>query len=192
MNTSAEASKSALEADRTEDSIQVANHDGITAGEAIALLDTPIASIGWSPSWAGFLVGAPPDDIYELRSFDENTEVRWYRSPDGETTCRSISEESLATGAAPCAVVKFDLRITGGTALVWGTGTGGHQVQERQTGPLNVPLEVPMGAQLELGVIEYAAKDPSSGTALILEERLVSLEVMTARAQVNESTTEEV
>jgi CRISPR-associated protein (TIGR03984 family) len=192
MNTSAEASKSALVADHNDGSIQVVNHDGITADEAIKLLDSPIASIGWSPSWAGFLIGAPPDDIYELRTFDENTEVRWYRSPDRETTCRSISEQSLAAGMAPCAVVKYDMRITGGTALVWGTGTGGHQVQEQQTGPLNVPLEVPMGAQLALGVIEYAAKDPSSGTALILEERLVSLEVVPTRLHGNESTTEEV
>ncbi len=154
----------------------VERHSGDTAFDALSRLEANHVAIGWSPRWAGFVVGQPSAELFELRAFDGVSEARWYRDPHGVAQTVLLREaadgERTDDGADD---VAFEHRILGSRMLVWGTGTSGTAVRSRQVGELVTPLEVPISHQLSIEVIEYVGRDRVSGTALVVEERLVGL-----------------
>lgn len=160
----------------------VEQHPGDTASDALSRLETSHVAIGWSPRWAGFVVGQPSAELFELRAFDGISETRWHRDPHGAAHTVLLREATDGDGADDEADgVAFERRILGGRMLVWGTGTSNAAVRSRQVGEMVTPLEVPESHRLSIEVIEYVGRDPVSGTALVVEERLVGVTSNTVR-----------
>jgi len=146
------------------------------AATALTLLGQGAIAIGWSARTAGFIIGAPPDDIYEMRAFDTSTEVRWHRDPDGTSRTVVIREADPTSDG-----LRFERRVIGARMMVWGTGVGRPAVRSRQVGELTTPVDVPDGAHLVIRVVEYLGRHPDSGTAIVIEERLSGMDVVSAR-----------
>lgn len=159
--------------------LEVESLEGDDAAAAINRLGDTRVVIGWSPDWAGFVIGEPSSAVYELRGFDETTELRWYRTPEGSSTTVLLQEAvPPGSGGRISDALPFDLRVTGSRMLVWGGGTGGKAVREPQIGELEVPMTVPRGSHLAIDLVEYVGRDPGSGTAMVIEERMTGLRVV--------------
>lgn len=160
----------------------VERHLGDTASDALSRLEADHVTIGWSPRWAGFAVGQPSAELFELRAFDGVSEARWYRDPHGVAHTVLLREATDGERTDDEAGgVAFEHRILGGRMLVWGTGTSNAALRSRQVGEMVTPLEVPVSHRLSIEVIEYVGRDRVSGTALVVEERLVAVTTNTVR-----------
>ena len=148
----------------------------------VALVYTPSACLVGALESAKIVGASGAIDAsaaFEARVFSPKAELRWLHPHGGEGSFVVLSEEGLGEPALE-ATETLD-----GTYLLWGTGTGRvpspgwSEVAESRIGALQIPVHgLPDGGQAVIRYREYIAIEDEYGNAAVVEERLLSLEVV--------------
>lgn len=123
-------------------------------------------------------------DIFEVRAFNQNSELRWLNQSNGEGQAVLISEEdNISDYLADCLPNLEAIDVIKQKYLLWGEGVksisknpGWGKLAESRIGKINVPVELTPNQRVYLNAIEYLQAD-NYGNVSVVEERLISLEV---------------
>ena len=148
------------------------------------------------------------DDFFEVRIFNEQSELRWLNDKAGLGRAALLSASPIPEACRK--QLTEDVSITAlktlpqQTYLLWGEGVkdqdpaktnlaaGWSRLTTARIGPLNVPAKVPNAVETEdeskkprvlLRVCEYLAECDDYGNVAVVEERLLKLEVSDGQRQ---------
>lgn len=122
---------------------------------------------------------ADADDVFEMRCFCPEFDLRWHRCGAGGRAVL-LSDERI--GAFPQVMEYKDAERISGHYILWGSGTGGKELFEHRIGAMPVPIAVSNGSRVLLNYAEYFTPDEQYGNMLFRAERLISLEIQAQSA----------
>lgn len=151
--------------------------EGISASDAFSMLgDEKFYSLVYSPNFCGFSSPDKVPDVFEMRCFNENFELRWAKN--AQTVI--ISEQQTFRD--------FDMKTAGSfyrrssQYLLWGTArdiNGKSCLFDYRTGKIELPLRAEEGQRIFLTFDEFFRPDPRHGNMIWQFERLTGLKPCT-------------
>lgn len=116
------------------------------------------------------------DDIFEMRCFCRDFDMRWVRTDDGGGIATVISESENCVLPSADVCKKYEhVENYCEHYILWGSGSDDGHLFEYRTGRLPVPAETKKGERVMLNFIEYFTPDERYGNMLFLAERLTGL-----------------
>lgn len=122
----------------------------------------------------------PVDEIFELRAFGRDAELRWLHEDAGLGRAVILTEDGALLRGLEGEPGAIDyLERLDNTYLLWGTALeedcdGWTTLAEARVGAIEIPLaDVSRDDRAWLHSFEYLAADPEHGNVSVVEERLV-------------------
>ena len=155
--------------------------EGIRANDALnKLCDEKFYCLVYSPDFCGFLT---PDkvlnlnNVFEIRCFNENFELRWSKNAQETGNAVIISEEQKFRGFDMEAAGNFYKRSS--RYLLWGTSreiNGKIYLCDYRIGEIEIPLKIENGKKVFLTFDEFFSAEPKHGNIIWSFERLTGFQ----------------
>ncbi|MBD2279397.1 MAG: TIGR03984 family CRISPR-associated protein [Dolichospermum sp. DEX189] len=125
------------------------------------------------------------DNVFELRAFNQNYELRWLNESNGKGKAVLISEQNISDYLyADISEIK-ELHKNPQQYILWGekasteSTSGWAKLSTARIGSIDVPIKGLTGGdkRVYLNAIEYLQADEQYGNVSVVEERLTKLEV---------------
>lgn len=121
------------------------------------------------------------DDIFEMRCFSEDIDMRWVRNGEGGVVTVLSEQEDLVSHLIEQREHKekiehhTEAESIHGKYILWGTGDAEGRLFEHRIGALPVPIKVEPSRRVRLNFVEYFEPDERYGNMIFLGERLTGL-----------------
>ncbi len=123
-------------------------------------------------------------DVFEVRIFNKNCELRWLNERNGKGRSVLISESSISTYLSNFIEDLKALDVIRQQYILWGKGvsntstSGWGKLVEARIGTLYVPVTgLTPNKRVYLKAVEYIKEVDDNGNVAVVEERLTGLEV---------------
>lgn len=149
--------------------------EGISAEDAFDRLgDENFYCLVYSPDFCGFSRPAATPNVFEMRCFNKNFELRWARDSQGNGRAVIISEKQSFSGFDMESIGYFRKRSS--RYMLWGTMREGKNcLFDHRVGEIEVPLKAEPGRRVFLTFDEFFSPDPKHGNMIWRFERLTGL-----------------
>ena len=176
----------------TKDNIDlksVLSHCTTALSEAVAIIYSPTSCQLAKVQENGDLINANNqilalDNIFELRAFNQNVELRWLNELNGEGKAVLISEKDICGYLDECVSLIGILDTIPQRYILWGKGvktvstSGWGKLATARIGSIDVPVRaLTADKRVYLNAVEYLQVDEEYGNVSVVEERLTGLEV---------------
>lgn len=143
--------------------------DNITAVDAFKSISNgeKVYSLVYSPDFCGFASPDSVSDIFEMRCFNESTELHWIGNNENGRAVIVSEKPEIGNGE------RFYKRS--GHYLLWGTTTkqdGKTFMFDHRIGTMEIPLDVEPGKRVYLNFDEFFSPDEQHGNIFWRFERL--------------------
>lgn len=158
--------------------------------EAVAIIYSPTSCQLTKLNQNGDLINAKNeiislDNVFELRAFNQNIELRWLNELNGKGKAVLISEQNISGYLYDDTSEIQELDIIPQQYILWGEGvktvstSGWGKLATARIGSIDVPIKglIGGGKRVYLNAIEYLQADEEYGNVSVIEERLTGLEV---------------
>lgn len=140
----------------------------------------------YTPSFCGFADGSlrkcvdgsdikDADDIFEMRCFNDDVDLRWVRDGDAGVVTVLSENEGLVSHLSDPIEPHVTAESLRGQYILWGTGDDKGRLFEHRIGALPVPIDVGDGECVRLNFVEYFEPEERYGNMIFIAERLTSL-----------------
>jgi CRISPR-associated protein (TIGR03984 family) len=124
------------------------------------------------------------NDVFEVRAFNETSELRWLNNLGGKGQAVLISESDICNYLQEYISSLIDLNIIEQEYILWGeavttsVNAGWQKLAKSRIGSIHVPVTgLNTNQRVYLTAIEYLKADEEYGNVSVVEERLTGLEV---------------
>lgn len=150
----------------------------ISANDAFKLLgDEKFFCLVYSPDVCVFSTPDEVPDVFEMRCFNENFELRWVKNSPELGKAVILAETQTLQNIELENIGEFYRRSS--QYLLWGTAReidGKICLVEHRVGAIEIPLNVEQGEKMYLNFDEFFSPDPKHGNMIWRFERLKGLE----------------